>query len=80
MKNTLPESITWRTDKVGFEPPQQQWMEDKNVAEAIRAAKEKLILEKILKPEVLDKNIRPLAAHDPGNDDWRYLSAALLFK
>ncbi|MBK6826652.1 MAG: asparagine synthase (glutamine-hydrolyzing) [Chitinophagaceae bacterium] len=80
MKNTLPETITWRTDKVGFEPPQQQWMEDKNVVEAIRAAKEKLILEKILKPEVLDKNIRPQAAHDPGNDDWRYLSAALLFK
>ena len=37
-------------------------------------------LEKILNPEVLDKNIRPQAAHDPGNDDWRYLSAALLFK
>ena len=80
MKNILPDSITWRTDKVGFEPPQQQWMEDKNVAEAIRAAKEKLIYEKILKPEVLDKNIRPLAAHEAGNDDWRYLSAALLFK
>ena len=80
MKNTLPETITWRTDKVGFEPPQQQWMEDKTVAEAIRAAKEKLVTEKILKPEVLDKNIRPQAAHDPGNDDWRYLSAALLFK
>jgi hypothetical protein len=40
----------------------------------------KLIYEKILKPEVLDKNIRPLAAHEAGNDDWRYLSAALLFK
>jgi len=80
MKNILPDSITWRTDKVGFEPPQQQWMEDKNVTEAIRAAKEKLIYEKILKPEVLDKNIRPLAAHEAGNDDWRYLSAALLFK
>ena len=80
MKNILPDSITWRTDKVGFEPPQKQWMEDKNVTEAIRAAKEKLIHEKILKPEVLDKNIRPLAAHEAGNDDWRYLSAALLFK
>ena len=40
----------------------------------------KEIYEKILKPEVLDKNIRPLAAHEAGNDDWRYLSAALLFK
>lgn len=80
MKNSLPDSIVWRTDKVGFEPPQQQWMEDKTVAEAIRAAKEKLVSEKILKPEVLDKTIRPQAAHDPGNDDWRYLSAALLFK
>ena len=39
-----------------------------------------LFEKKILKPEVLDKNIRPQAAHDPGNDDWRYLSAALLFK
>ena len=80
MKNSLPAEIIWRRDKVGFEPPQKQWMELVAVKEAIHEAKEKLVAENILKPEVLKKSTVPLAAHEADNYDWRYLSAAAIFK
>ena len=80
MKDRLPESIVWRKDKVGFEPPQKTWMQQKGVQEAIRASKKKLVDEKILKPEVLDNATTPKGAHEADNYDWRYFSAAALFR
>jgi asparagine synthase (glutamine-hydrolysing) len=80
MKNNLPEAITWRKDKVGFEPPQKNWMENKQVQDAIHEARKKLVHEKVLNPEVLQKKINPMASHDGDNYDWRYFSAASLFK
>ncbi|HEV7782230.1 MAG TPA: asparagine synthase (glutamine-hydrolyzing) [Chitinophagaceae bacterium] len=80
MDKKLPAEITWRRDKVGFEPPQKKWMENKQVQEAIWEAKKKLVGEKVLKPEVLDRPVIPLSSHDADNYDWRYFSAAGLFK
>ncbi len=80
MEKRLPDEIAWRKDKVGFEPPQKSWMENKTLQEAIQEGKRKLVEEKILKPEVLNKNIIPMTAHDADNFDWRYFSAAGLFK
>jgi asparagine synthase (glutamine-hydrolysing) len=80
MKSNLPESIVWRKDKVGFEPPQKAWMENKQVQDAIQEARKKLVTEKVLKPEILDKKIIPLSSHAGDNYDWRYFSAASLFK
>lgn len=79
MKEKLPEEIVWRKDKVGFEPPQKQWIQHNSVQQMISEAKAKLVNEKILKPEILTKKIQPKAAHDADNFDWRYLSAAMLF-
>ena len=80
MKNKLPESITWRKEKVGFEPPQKTWMQNKQVQEAIQEAKSALVSEKILKADVLNKKIQPQASHESNNYDWRYFSAASMFK
>lgn len=79
MKNKLPDEITWRRDKTGYEPPQKKWMEDKNVKEAIYAAKQKLVSEKILDEKVLLKQIRPHDAHVAGSGEWKFWSAAFLF-
>jgi asparagine synthase (glutamine-hydrolysing) len=79
MNDRLPKSIVWRKDKVGFEPPQKKWMENKSVQLLIHDAKNKLVQEKVLKPAVLHKNIVSKSAHDVNNYDWRYLSAASLF-
>ena len=80
MEDKLPSSITWRRDKTGFEPPQQQWMESRAVQDLIVTARQKLVDEKILKPESLNKGVEPKAAHEHGNYDWRYLTASFLFK
>ncbi len=76
MGSTLPLSITWRADKVGLEPPQLSWMQLPSVQEMIHEAKRKLINEKILKPEVINKKIQPSSAYDKDNYDWRYLVSA----
>ncbi len=72
----LPDEITWRKDKTGFEPPQQEWMKDPRVQEMMMAGREKLVLEKILDPSVLRREIDPSHAYDPDNQDWRYFAAA----
>ncbi len=76
MEKKLPASIVWRKDKTGFEPPQQQWLQHAAMQDYIQEAKRKLVNKKILKKQVLDKKIIPLAAHEANNFDWRYLCAA----
>lgn len=79
MKYDLPEDIVWRKEKIGFEPPQFQWMQNKKIKELIYNAKKQLVGEKILKPGVLNKPVIPKSAYDADNYDWRYLSSSLLF-
>jgi asparagine synthase (glutamine-hydrolysing) len=79
MENQLPEQIVWRKEKVGFEPPQVQWMNDRRMNEKIMDSRKLLVKEKILKPSVMQEPVRTNNAHEAGNDDFRYLcSAALL--
>lgn len=79
MQPQLPPAICWRKDKIGYEPPQQQWMQHSLIREKITAAREKLVKEEILLPSVLNTAIKTGAAHDADNYDWRYLSAMILF-
>jgi asparagine synthase (glutamine-hydrolysing) len=76
MEETLPGSITWRPDKIGLEPPQLAWMQLSSLRDMINEAKKKLVDEKILKPEVLNKKIRPTSAYEKNNYDWKYLVSA----
>lgn len=78
MNTKLPTDITWRKGKVGFEPPQKIWMQDKSVGSLIYDARNKLIREKILKPQVIDKPVQALDGDAANNFDWRYLMTALL--
>ncbi len=80
MEKSLPAEIVWRRDKVGFEPPQKNWMELAAVKNAVREAKRKLSNENILRPEVINKPVVSLAAHEADNFEWRYLSAAAILK
>jgi len=76
MESTLPSQITWRKEKVGLEPPQVSWMSLPAVQAMIHEAKGKLVREKILKAEVMNKKIEPAGAYDKNNFDWRYLVCA----
>ena len=76
MDKKLPDDIVWRKDKVGYEPPQQQWMQNEIVQDHMQEAKRKLVNKGILNKSVLDKKIVPKSAHDDNNYDWRYLCVA----
>ncbi|HTM92676.1 MAG TPA: asparagine synthase (glutamine-hydrolyzing) [Flavisolibacter sp.] len=79
VENRLPEEIVWRKDKIGFEPPQKIWMDDKTVQDAINSSKQKLVEQKILSPSVLNKKIKPHSAYAADSWDWKYWSASYLF-
>lgn len=79
MEQKLPAEIVWRKGKVGFEPPQKEWMQDKQIQEMIMDSRKKLVQEKVLNDKVLNIPIMPKAAHDADNFDWRYLCAANIF-
>ncbi len=80
MEPVLPKNICWRKDKTGFEPPQQQWMQDKRIQDMVYESKKILVAEKVLNEQVLNQRVQPKGAHERGNFDFRYLSAASLMK
>lgn len=79
MEHILPREITWRKEKIGFEPPQLKWMQHREFQSRVQSAKDKLVKQKILNPAVMKKAPVPSAAYESGNYDWRYLLAAYLF-
>jgi asparagine synthase (glutamine-hydrolysing) len=76
IENLLPTEIVWRREKIGFEPPQKLWMQNKKLQDLINESKKKLISKGILNEHTLQKNINPSNAYDAENSDWRYLAAA----
>lgn len=80
MTEKLPTQVVKRKDKVGFEPPQLQWMNSNRMKEFVFAARQKLVAEKILEPGVLHQQIIAKNAHDADNFDWRYVCAAQMAK
>jgi asparagine synthase (glutamine-hydrolysing) len=78
MKQVLPSSIVYRTDKIGYEPPQQQWMQSAGFKELLQNSRQKLVKENILKKEILTQPVNAQSAHAVKNDDWRYFCAAYL--
>lgn len=79
VEQKLPPEIVWRKDKIGYEPPQAQWMQNKEVQERIITAKKQLAAEGILTQKAAEAPVVPKTAHEAGSYDWRYWSAAHLF-
>jgi len=75
----LPQAITWRKDKIGYEPPQKKWMEKEEVKGQIRDIRKKLVDEKILHPHILKKNVEAEAANSGSGKNWNHLMIAYLF-
>ena len=66
-ENILPEQICWRKDKVGFETPQEKWMNHPDMQGRIKDSAALLRKEKIVNGK-------------PGISDWKLLMAAKLFE
>jgi asparagine synthase (glutamine-hydrolysing) len=78
MQDRLPNAIVWRTEKIGYEPPQQSWMEQSDLQERIHESRKRLTAAGILYP--MDEiPIQAKSAYAPNNFDWRYLTAAQYF-
>ena len=52
----LPQEIRWRTDKIGYASPHDNWLGREEVKQKIRAAKNKLVSSHIIKPSVMEKD------------------------
>jgi asparagine synthase (glutamine-hydrolysing) len=78
MQGKLPNDIIWRKEKIGFEPPQNQWMNAKLMQDYLFEAKRNLVNNNILKPEVMHKNFENSGAHETENLNWRFLCASKL--
>lgn len=76
MDKQLPDAITWRKDKTGFEPPQKEWMQLPAMQSMISDARQKLVQAGVLSKSVLQKPLQPHDAHAAEAYDWRYLVAA----
>jgi asparagine synthase (glutamine-hydrolysing) len=77
-QDRLPPDITWRKGKIGFEPPQRQWMENNAVQASILSAKKKLHDLGILNDQALSRKIQPHDAYAADGMDWRYWMVGLL--
>lgn len=51
----LPSQICWRVDKIGYEPPQKNWMENKEIKDILFESKKHLIKEGILNGKLITK-------------------------
>jgi asparagine synthase (glutamine-hydrolysing) len=80
VEEMLPAEIVWRTDKVGFEPPQKSWMKNDRIQDYIYESKKNLVTRRILNSSVLSKKNQPHDAYAADNLDWRYLVAGQLVK
>ena len=80
MSEHLPPEITWRRDKIGFEPPQKNWMENQGFRDLLQEARKTLVEKNILIPRVLSKKIQPQDAYAADNYDWRHLVAGNFLK
>ena len=78
VEDKLPAEIVWRKDKIGFEPPQKSWMENKLVIDYLYESKKTLVRNKVLRPSVLTKKNQPHDAYAADTIDWRYLVAGKL--
>tara|TARA_B100000963_G_scaffold121937_1_gene106336 strand:+ start:17650 stop:19470 length:1821 start_codon:yes stop_codon:yes gene_type:complete len=66
-ENSLPKSIVWRKDKIGYMPPIERWMNNPKVNELVNSSIQNLIKEKVIKYPVQSMH-------------WNYLMVDRLLK
>jgi asparagine synthase (glutamine-hydrolysing) len=75
----LPDEIRWRTDKIGYEPPQKSWMENAEIKEKIRMFEQKLVTKKLLNESVLKREIKASHASENSAQSWLIFMAGELY-
>lgn len=76
----LPQEICWRKDKIGYEPPQKNWLEHAVMKEKIMESRRILVHEGILNPKVMNRAPEAHGVNEYGLLGWGTLMAGLTFK
>ncbi len=71
----LPKEIAWRKDKIGYEPPQQSWMQKPIMQDFLQTKIEKLVREKYIHSDVLTKKHNVHHVQNMHQHSWRLLMA-----
>ncbi|NOT52792.1 MAG: asparagine synthase (glutamine-hydrolyzing) [Chitinophagaceae bacterium] len=79
-ENLLPSFIAWRKDKIGYEPPQKDWMQQNDIKDKVMAVRELLVKEKILHRSVLNDPVTANDANIGTKNSWSHLMLSCLFK
>lgn len=79
MEPLMPSEITWRKDKIGYEPPQKDWMSDPVFADLIHEGKKILYKQHILTKEAAEALPKASNASELGDNSWYFLMSAQLF-
>ncbi len=77
-ENLLPREIAWRVDKIGYEPPQKNWMDSAEMRDKIFSNKEQLVKHHFLNPKTLKMNYENDSAMNVNNKNWNILMAGNL--
>lgn len=72
----LPHEIGWRTDKIGYEPPQKNWMESEIMKNKFIHSKELLIKNNYFNKSILDEKVNTQDTGDLRKNSWGYLMAS----
>lgn len=73
----LPKEIAWRKDKIGYEPPQNDWINNKFLKEKIVNTVERLDANGILNKQMVYKYKNNFTLNN--EIEWRLLSSSCLF-
>jgi asparagine synthase (glutamine-hydrolysing) len=79
LEKLMPQKITWRKDKIGYEPPQKKWMQDSRLVELIHESKRKLHENKVITNKAFNQQIKSIDANSRDNHNWEYLMGGNLF-
>lgn len=79
-KDILPEEIAWRKDKIGYEPPQKNWMNNAEVKDKIMSCRKELMAKGILSKSLAKHTYEAEDALQGDNKNWKFLMTHYLFK
>jgi asparagine synthase (glutamine-hydrolysing) len=75
----LPPEILWRKDKIGYEPPQANWLENKNVQEKIHERKKTLYHKNIISKKEFERKIAFVNSEETNQKTWAVWMAGEMF-
>lgn len=68
----LPKEIGWRKDKIGYEPPQKNWMDSAELKNMIKEQRRILVTKNILSPKILNADVMSEDATSSIDKSWIY--------